>query len=233
MNVASLLLDVLFPPECVACGVRIGRDALCSSCRIGITSHRTAFCGTCAAPLPGLRSICHPQAPYLLGAAGRYGDPSLRALIHALKFERVRSAAGPLADILAQYCARLPIDFRGMEVVPMPISRARMRERGFNQSVLIAERFARFFGMPLAADLLVRHTDRPPQSEIADRDARRANVHGCYAVKKECNGAACAIPRKVILVDDVTTSGATFFEAASALKAAGVKKIFALAAAKA
>ncbi len=233
MDAAAFLIDILFPPECIACGARLTHGSLCAACRIGIAPHRTAFCGGCGAPLPGLRSICHPHAPFLLGAAGRYGNPALRALVYGLKFGKIRGAAEPLGDILAHYCARLPMDLRGMWVVPVPISRARMRERGFNQSALIAERFARFFGMPVADDILVRHTDRPPQSEIADHDARRANVHGCYAMKKDPDDPNTAVPRKVILIDDVTTSGATFFEAASVLRRAGVKKIFALAVAKA
>lgn len=232
MDAAAFLLDIFFPPECVACGGRLAHGTLCTACRIGIAPHRSAFCGACGATLPGLQNICHPRVPYLLGAAGEYGDPPLRALIHALKFEKVRSAAEPLADILAHYCACLPLDLQGAVVVPVPISPQRMRERGFNQSALIARRFAQFFGLPCDEKTLARIRHRGPQSEIADRAARKRNIEGCYAVIRK-DGSTAAVPRKVLLIDDVTTSGATFTEASHALRQSGAKKIFALAAAKA
>ncbi len=238
MDAAAILLDALFPGECLACGAHLLHGTLCDACRMAIAPHRGVFCGACGAALPGLRNICHPRVPYLLGAAGEYGDPSLRALIHALKFARMRAAAEPLADILAHYIARLPIDLKGMTVIPVPISAARMRERGFNQAELIAEQVAHFFGLPLMKEVLARPVHRDPQSEIDDRAARRQNVAGCYALAPPRRGflrppPATEAPRKVMLIDDVTTSGATFTEAARTLRAAGTKKILALAVAKA
>ncbi|MDR3582169.1 MAG: double zinc ribbon domain-containing protein [Candidatus Pacebacteria bacterium] len=226
-------MNILFPAECLACGAPLARGTLCGTCRMCIAPHRTAFCGTCAAPLPGLRSICHPHAPHLLGAAGDYRNAALRTLIHALKFGRMRCAAEPLADVLIHYCARLPMDLRGFSVVPVPISRERMRERGFNQSALIAERFARFFGAPLRTKLLSRTVHRTAQSDIPDRDERRENIRDCYAAKEFAGSGICAAGRNIILIDDVTTSGATFADAVRALRSAGARKIFALAVAKA
>jgi len=228
---AEWLLDLIFPAACAACGTHLLRGTLCAPCRMAIAPHRTAFCGGCGAALPGMRRICHPRVPYILGAAGEYANPALRALIHALKFGGVKHAAGPLADILAHYCAMLPVDLRGFTVIPVPISKERLRERGFNQSSLIARRFAGFFGMPLEERLLVRIAHRTAQSEIDDRAERRRNISGCYAVRRESpwkRGVG-----KVILIDDVTTSGATFTEAARELQGAGAGKILALALAKA
>jgi ComF family protein len=230
---ASFILDILFPAECLACGAPLPSGTLCDPCRMSIAPHRSAFCGMCTAPIPGLRSICHPQAPYLLGAAGNYRNVALRTLIHALKFGRMKSAAEPLADVLIHYCARLPMDLHGFSVVPVPISRERMRERGFNQSALIAARFARFFGLPLKIKILSRTVHRPAQSDIADRDERHQNIHGCYAAKPFEGTGICAANRNIILIDDVTTSGATFADAVRALRAAGARKILALAVAKA
>lgn len=197
-----------------------------------VIPHRTAFCGTCAAPLPGMRSICHPRALYVLGAAGDYGNPILRALIHALKFERMKAAAGTLGDILAHYCARLPVDLKGFSVVPVPISKERRRERGFNQTELIAARVAGFFGLPLERNALIRVIHRDPQSDIEDPAARYRNVQGCYATVLRPGERTGRAPGKILLIDDVTTSGATFREASATLRAAGTRKILALAAAK-
>ncbi len=230
---AGFLMDLIFPAECLVCGTRLARGTVCGECRLGIAPHRTAFCGTCGAPLPGFRNICHPDTPYIMGAAGDYRNETLRTLIHALKFGRIKGAAVPLADVLAHYFAQLPIDHRGFIVVPVPISKERMRERGFNQSALIAERFARFFGIPHEKDLLVRAVHRRPQSEVPDRDERHENVRGCYAIHPRAERRPGTDARKVVLIDDVTTSGATFAETAGILRSAGVRKIFALAVAKA
>lgn len=238
MDALGFIMDILFPAECVACGAHLPRGTLCRNCRAGIASHAALFCGSCAAPLHGCRMLCHPRAPFLMGAAGDYADPVLRTLVRALKFGRLRNAADPLADLLIYYCARLPVELRGFTVVPVPISRERMRERGFNQSALIAERFARFFGLPLSKDALVRTGHRTPQSEIADHAERRRNIRECFAVNahgKNKKGASMFMHdhARVILIDDVTTSGATFTEAAHTLRAWGTRKILALAVAKA
>lgn len=231
---AGFFLDLIFPAACVACDARIPRGALCRDCRAKMVPHRTAFCGTCSAPLPGFRNICHPRTPYLMGAAGDYRNKTMRALVHALKFGRIKGAAEPLADMLIHYVARLPIDLRGFTVMPMPISKERMAERGFNQSALIAEQMARFFGLPFEKNILIRIAHRTAQSEIEDHAERRGNIRGCYAIRRRKEYAYPAAEMgKIILIDDVTTSGATFTEAATVLRAAGARKIFALAAAKA
>jgi len=224
----GFFMNILFPAECIVCGARLETGTLCNACRRRIVPFRAAFCGTCAAPLPGFRNICHPRTPYLLGAAGNYGDKALRTLIYALKFGRMKSAAEPLADILIHYFAQLPFDTRGCSVIPMPISKERMRERGFNQAALIAERFAHLFGMPFEKNILTRTKHRTAQSDIIDRNERHENIKGCYEAKPIKNAFG-----KILLIDDVTTSGATFTEAALALRAAGAKKILALAVAKA
>lgn len=234
MNIdVGFLINLVFPPECLACGRHLARGAICGECRIGIDPHRTAFCGTCGAPLPGFRNICHPDTPYIMGASGDYRDKTLRSLIHALKFGRIKDAAAPLSDVLSHYFAMLPIDHRGFIVTPVPISKKRMGERGFNQSALIAERFARFFGIPYENDVLLRAVHRRPQSDLSDNDERRENIRGCYALNPRKKDAPEIGRRKVILIDDVTTSGATFKEVAMVLRAAGTRKILALAVAKA
>jgi ComF family protein len=229
--------DIFFPPACVACGDSIASSALCAACRQSIDIFDTLFCGTCAARLPEQKKICHKDAPYLLGAAGRYDDEPLRALIHALKFQGIEVAAEPLAEILVRYIARLNLDLNDFIVTPVPLSAQRARARGFNQSALIAAPFARALGLPLKEHLLARVAHRKPQSETEDIFERRENIRDCFALT-DCgssnNGNTTQVlDKKIILIDDVTTSGTTFNEAARVLKSGGVKKIIALAAAKA
>ena len=230
--------DIFFPPACVACGDSIARGVLCATCRQGFVGFDTLFCGTCAARLPDQKKICHKDAPFVLGAAAPYDDDTLRALIHALKFQGIGAAAEPLAEILAAYVARLGLDLGGgaggdnnsaWTFTPVPLSRERERARGFNQSALIAHPLARSLGAPYDEHLLARIAHRKPQSDTKDIFERRENIKGCFAF---AHGADVQ-NKKIVLVDDVTTSGTTFAEAARILKAAGAKKILALAVAKA
>lgn len=228
----DIIGDIFFPPACIACGDGIAQGAICNQCLSGIERYRTLFCGTCMARLPENRKICHLGAPYLLGAAGPYDDATLAALIHALKFQGIASAAEPLADMLADYAARrLRLDLVEYIVTPLPLSLKRQRSRGFNQSALIARRFAATLGLLFKEHLLKRIIHRKPQSETSDIFERLENVRGCFAPDEahaqKISGA------KIILIDDVVTSGTTFTEAAKVLKSAGAKKIFALAVAKA
>lgn len=221
--------DIFFPPECVGCGDSTGHGVLCATCRQGIATFDTLFCGKCAARLPDRKKICHKDSPFLLGAAGPYDDTTAQALIHALKFQGVAAAAEPLAEILSDYVRRLGLDLHEWIVTPVPLSRERARARGFNQSALIAQFFARMQGIPFEEHLLARILHRKPQSDTEDIFERRENIKGCFALAPGAN----VQNKKIVLLDDVTTSGTTFTEAARILRAGGAKKILALAVAKA
>ena len=221
--------DIFFPPTCVACGHIIPSGVICDACINSIDGFDTLFCGTCAARLPDQKKICHKDAPYLLGAAASYHDEPLRALIHALKFQGVAGAAQPLADILVAYAARLRLDLTHYITTPLPLSAQRARARGFNQSALIARLFANTLDIPFKEPLLARVQHRKPQSDTENIFERRENIKGCFALAP----GADVKNKKIILLDDVTTSGTTFTEAAHVLRSAGAKKILALAVAKA
>jgi len=229
MAVKEFLLDLIFPRTCVSCGVRIGAGAVCTACIARIARRQTFFCGRCRARIPGTEKICHKDVPYLAGAAGDYGDPVIKNLVHALKFTGIRDASIPLGKILSEFILRLPVAWDEFTLVPIPLSPKRLRERGYNQAELISRVVSRETGIPLRTDILVRAKDAPAQSTIKGHDARMKNVAGCFAL----DARAAEIPAHIALVDDVTTSGATLDAAARALKAAGVKKIIALAVARA
>jgi len=215
---------VLFPPSCVSCRARIGTGALCAACRNGIPVFRTLLCGSCRARLFGDKALCHPDFPYILGAAASYEHNASRALVHALKFRGRRSAALPLSELLIEYAESLGTMLDGCVVVPIPLSTRRLRARGFNQSDLIARPFAERFGLEFAPLLArIRHTK--PQSETRTIEERLTNLCDCFAAPRPAGVAG----RSIVLVDDVVTSGTTFLEAARALRSAGARKIFALA----
>jgi ComF family protein len=224
------IINALFPPRCLGCNaiLRAG-GAACAACLANVPHHRTLFCGRCRSRLPDGRKICHPAFPYRLGAAADYDTALVRALIHGLKFERIREAAIPLAECLNAYADELPLPRVNLIAVPIPLGRRRERERGFNQAGLIGAAFAAHRRCPLLDDVLIRTRDTDPQSARERLEDRWGNVRGCFTVARPEPIAK----RTVVLIDDVTTSGATFFEAATVLKRAGARSVIALAVAKA
>jgi ComF family protein len=231
---AFSLLDLVFPPRCTHCHAYLRRGgALCAACQRRIVLHKTFFCGRCRARRYTARGLCHRGFPYCLAAAGQYEDPALRSLVRALKFQFVRAAAEPLGAMLAAYVRRLRLADEGYgPVLPIPLGRKRQRQRGFNQTELIARALARRTGLRLAAGALARVKDTLPQSGLGSgldgQKRRRANIAGCFRVVR----ADAVAGRKVILLDDVATTGATLLEATLALKRAGAKEVLALTAAK-
>lgn len=243
----DFLISLFFPPQCLRCARGLERGALCGECQERIPIAQSFFCGACrrpltavtdaagtAADLPGdhfLRtgkSPCHPEFPYLLGAASRYHDRTITALVRALKFHRIRAAAEPLALIIAEYISSISSATAGHLIIPIPLSEKRRRERGFNQAELIAEQLAERFSLPLDRGSLARTKNTPPQSETSSLAERMAHMRGCFSVQ---NPATIA-DKRILLVDDVVTSGATFLEAARALREAGAETVVALAAAQ-
>lgn len=225
------LLNFLFPPRCLFCHTPLpsAKEALCKECTAAIPIESTLRCGECFARIPETTKICHRDFPYLLGAASSYHDPRIRTLVHHLKFRHAHAAASTLAKCIEKYFQQLPLLTDSFIVVPMPLSPKRKRERGYNQVELIAQHLYTTYKLPIISDVLLRTTNTKPQSELPTWNERRTNIVNAFSVIS---------PEKVrsqncLLLDDVSTSGATFFEAATTLKRAGAHKIIALAAARA
>ncbi|MBI4085379.1 MAG: ComF family protein [Candidatus Liptonbacteria bacterium] len=223
------VMDILFPSLCLDCGESIVSDEmLCARCFENIYINRSLFCGKCGARLPSLKKICHLDFPYILGAAASYKDELPRLLVHELKFKFVRNAARPLAEILAIYARNAGLTEDDWLVVPVPLGPKRFRRRGYNQSEIIAKIFAETLSIKIENDGFVRSKETKPQSEMRDFESRVENTKECFSVVSPEKFAG----KNIILIDDVSTSGITFFEAATSLKKSGAKKIVALASVK-
>ena len=236
-------VDLLFPPLCLACGGWAGdRRPLCDGCRQSIIRLRPPWCATCGRPFwtfaeaEGDREspaaeLCgpcrlHPPRFTYSRSAALYEGP-VREALHALKFSGKTALAAPLGDLLLTACAAgLPAapDL----VVPVPLHRARERERGFNQAVLLGRRLARGLAVPFGGRALRRVRSTRPQAELSAVE-RRANVRGAFMVRP----AAALRGRHVLLVDDVLTTGATVSECAQVVLAAGAASVGVLTVARA
>lgn len=231
-------VDFAFPDRCLACGA-LGPDRdrrLCVDCRARVSPLPAPSCARCAMPVArplGKRKAARCAAcrssppPFRRTVAGAAYDGVVRDLVLALKFGRDRLAALPLAALLAAAIRRAdlgaPLRPGADAVVPLPLSRRRRRERGFNQAELVARAVARALGLPLRPSWLARLRDAPPQSLAPTRVARRANVAGVFLARVPLRPGRRA-PR-VLLVDDVMTTGATVEAASRALRAAGCAEV--------
>jgi len=227
-SAVTFVINIFFPPQCVVCDINLKAGVICEPCFAKIPRFRTLFCADCGARLPGMKKICHPDFPYVLGAAGPY-DGSLKLLVHRLKFRSVRRAAEPLAALIVRYLGDISLDTKKFIFIPLPLSRKRRNERGFNQTEEIARYIAKSLPISVRTDILRRHRNAKPQTSTSSAHERRENILGCFSVAEP----GAILHKDVVLLDDVTTSGATLEEAARALKAAGARKIIGLAVAKA
>lgn len=153
----------------------------------------------------------------------RYGWP-LDRLETRFKFGDDLAAGRTLAALWREEPA--PVELPAL-LVPVPLHRARLRQRGYNQALELARPLAAMLGIPLGQDVLVRTRDTSAQTEL-DRTARRRNVRGAFAVRENA-----VLPDHIALFDDVMTTGATMAECARLLKRAGVQRVDAWALARA
>jgi ComF family protein len=212
----QVVLDLVYPPRCVLCD-RQGAF-LCEACLSTLPRADGARCATCWLPLKGGAKCwaCLERAPALasLRSVFRY-EGATRRLVRAYKFEGVSSLAPLLAQELAE-CYR--VQGLAMDVViPVPLSGRRKRERGYNQAELLARETARMIGLPLSFGLRrTRHSEAQARSPSAEQ--RHQNVAGAFEVARSGDGAR---GQRVLLIDDVATTGATLNACAAVLLSSG------------
>ena len=221
-RLSGVLLDLLFPQRCVGCQ-REGQ-LLCCTCSSAAPRLQPPLCQHCGMTWPG-SSLCHACRTHPLKLDGLrsvfYFEGVIRQSIHHLKYSNLRALAMPLALLMREYLETVP--FPGEILVPVPLHRRRLKERGYNQSALLAHELGRLANLPMLEGSLVRRRDTPPQARTTSAEERRRNVAEAFACADlRLKG------REVILIDDVATTGATLEAAAEALRNAGTSSVWAL-----
>lgn len=219
-------LDLLFPPACGGCG-KIGQR-WCNSCNENLTLLPKSICIICGEPQKA-SEICikcqRSRPPYNALRSWVVFKEPIQTALHKLKYRRDIGLGDALAVPLAQYVSSLNWDVDML--VPIPLSSKRLSERGYNQVGLISQPLALFHGWKYAPEALKRtkHTHSQVGLNVSQRleNVKNAFVAHSHFVKN----------KKVLLIDDVATTGATLNAASGALMAAGASHVYALTAARA
>ena len=222
----GVALDFLFPRFCVGCGKE--GDFICNSCRTELARIEAPVCPKCGKPQTNpsgqlLCSNCVDWAADIDGIRSAFRfEGTIRTAVHEFKYRNLRAIAGQLANLMGDYLTAeepIPCDV----LVPVPLHPKRLRERGYNQSLLLVNELSKLTGSPVNDSCLVRKVYNVPQAKTRSVEERRQNVIGIFASVNED-----LREKKVLLIDDVTTSGATLNACASALKNGGALSVWGL-----
>jgi ComF family protein len=228
-RIARRLLDLFFPPLCMSCRIRVSEPhALCATCWLAISFIEGALCARCGTPFesdPGGETICgacHAK-PHDFGRARalfKYDEQS-KGLILGLKHgDRLDHLPG-----LARWLTRAGDELlRSADIiVPVPLHRWRLWKRRYNQAALLAEQLSRHSAKPHRPLLLERTRQTPSQGEMPSAKARRRNVLSAFKVPAQMRDQVRG--KRILLIDDVFTTGATVDACARALKRAGAAQV--------
>jgi ComF family protein len=222
----SALADLVVPPLCLACQRPLAaHDTVCAGCWSQIEFIRPPLCDRLGLPLPfevggaavSAAAIANPPDYDRARAVARF-DGVMRALVHDLKFRDRHDGCRLLGRWLAEAGSELLAD--ADLIAPVPLSRWRLLGRRFNQAAMLGREVARQSGIRFEPSALIRKRATPPQVGLS-RQQRRENVAGAFAV----SDAARIKDAKVVIVDDVITTGATVGACARVLKRAGAARV--------
>ncbi|MDD4875692.1 MAG: ComF family protein [Dehalococcoidales bacterium] len=221
-DLKGIVVDLLFPVWCVCCGKK--GSYICPSCYSLFVQLLPPLCPKCGRPQPDniICTRCINEQAEINGIRSPFQfEGLLRQAIHQLKYRNLRALATPMARFLHEFLINNPLP--GDTLVPVPLHQKRIRERGYNQSNLLARELGKLTNLPVISDCLIRKRYAPSQAKTATANQRYSNVADAFY----CQDNRLK-DKQILLIDDVSTSGATLNACAAALKAAGVTTVWGL-----
>lgn len=197
-QILNSILDLIFPPRCEVCR-KSGPEAMCQDCFLEIKFMK---------PHLGIHSVSTYEG-------------SLKEAIHRFKFKNRKRLADPLGLLVVNYLSHIPsLNMKELDaIVPVPLHDKRLRERGFNQVDLVAHIINKYFGVPILS-ALERIKNTKAQFDLK-REERFNNIKGAFQIKPDCD----VFDKRLLLLDDIYTTGATITECSKCLRDAGAKRV--------
>ncbi len=222
----SKIVDFFFPKYCIGCG-KIG-DFICARCREKLPYIPDSICQQCGRPISGydICPSCTGKQPAINGVRSVFRfDGIIKKAVHSLKYNQLTALADPLSTCVYSYLVSHPQ--RGDVIVPVPLHPDRLKERGYNQSELLAKKLGEYLDIPVIENCLIRTKNTVPQVQTSGAEERAHNVNGVFACRdSRLDG------KYVILVDDVCTTGSTLEACAVALKKSNVSSVWGITVAR-
>lgn len=222
------VLGVFFPSVCPVCkkpSDELATSPICGACWTNMSRLPANVCSVCAKPLEveGITKCgdCYAEKPfYSTVRAYAQFNGAMKEAVHLFKFSGVRRLARPIAELFKTI--NIP---EADLIVPVPLTKKRLTERGFNQSLLLAKALSDFTKIPLSYDTLLKVKETPHQTALTEMDRMRS-LKNAFVSSVSVKGKSIAV------VDDVMTTGATLNECAKALVNAGARNVFGIVAAR-
>ena len=227
----EVFCDLLYPPFCQICfkqtRVKWPSGILCARCREKIILNKPPFCIKCSRFIGDSdgQSRCAFCRRYLLAfdfawSACLY-EPPLKELIHHFKFHGKTYFRFLFAELMTEFIELYRLDIRQFDcLMPVALSSTRLRERGYNQSLFLAEAIAARYKIPLDRESLIKSRHSDPQALLSQK-IRFTNLKGAFRMRAQTD----VKNKNILLVDDLLTTGSTASEIASVLKSAGAGRV--------
>lgn len=217
------VIDFVYPPYCILCEAHLNGTAkvICDECW-----HALPLYDNSQDVFKALRIAAQDCGLQNILSAWEYCD-AVETIIHEMKYFRKKCLSAKIGTEMARVMQQNQGYGRVDLLIPVPLHRTRLRDRGFNQSLLLAREISLALGMPVLTDVLVRKRNTRPQSNLGPGE-RRKNVDGAFEVTK----AVSLVGKVVVLVDDVLTTGATLAACARTLHRSKARRILGITAAK-
>jgi ComF family protein len=217
------LADFVYPPVCYGCDTEVEEGLVCEGCRLALFTHELAVCPKCGRPCTRTAETCGQcEEKFSLSrvrALGLYAPP-FDKLVHAFKYSGKTKVGELLGRALSALVQQDEVLSAADAVCPVPLHPARLRERGFNQSLLLAAAISMGTGIPLV-ESLTRKENTVTQTRKMTPEKRRKNVERAFRLRPDANVDG----KTVLLVDDVMTTGATLDQAAQELLKGGAASV--------
>lgn len=228
-KISNFTLDTLFPISCLGCGKP--DTWFCPNCLSKIPLTLNQFCPLCEKVITPNGYTCFScRKKYSIDgilASSSYKNKLLAHSIHLYKYRFIEKLSEPLGEILAKAVLNSGIPLPDL-IIPVPLHKRRLRSRGFNQSEMLAryleERISPGLQIPIFNSLLTRNRFTSPQMKIKSYGQRIKNIQGAFAISRK--DVKFIKDKRIFLIDDIATTGATLFECAETLKRKGAKEVF-------